>query len=85
MSGDILMQKAKFFHERLGRGEFLASRGWLDNFKKRHGIRQLKVSGEKLSNNEATVKPFQDKFMDVIRKQDLSADQIYNADESGLY
>lgn len=85
LSGDILMQKAKFFHERLGRGEFVASRGWLDNFKKRHGIRQLKVSGEKLSNNEAAVKPFQDKFMDVIREQDLSADQIYNADESGLY
>lgn len=85
LTGEILMEKAKFFHERLGRGAFVASRGWLDNFKKRHGIRQLKVTGEKLSNNEAAVQPFQEKFLEVIREKDLSADQIYNADESGLY
>lgn len=38
-----------------------------------------------MSSNEAAVKAFQHKFMDVIREQDLPADQIYNADESGLY
>lgn len=85
LSGDILMEKAKFLHGRLGRGEFSASKGWLKKFKKRHGIRQLKITGEKLSNNENAVKPFQDKFMDSIREKDLSPDQIYNADESGLY
>lgn len=67
LTGEILMEKANFFHERLGRGAFVASRGWLDNFKKRHGIRQLKVTGEKLSNNEVAVQPFQEKFLEVIR------------------
>lgn len=85
LSGEILMEKAKYFHGRLGRGEFSASKGWLEKFKKRHGIRQLKISGEKLSNNEDAVKPFQDKFMDIIKEKDLTAEQIYNADESGLY
>lgn len=85
LSGDILMEKAKYFHGRLGRGEFSASKGWLEKFKKRHGIRQLKMTGEKISNNEDAVKPFQVKFMDIIKEKDLCADQIYNADESGLY
>ncbi|CAG5053469.1 unnamed protein product [Parnassius apollo] len=84
-SGDILMEKAKYFHERLGRADFSASKGWLEKFKKRHGIRQLKITGEKLCNNEDAVKKFQDKFMDIIMEKDLSAEQIYNADESGLY
>lgn len=75
------MEKAKYFHERLGRGVFSASKGWLEKFKKRDGIRQLKITGKKLSNNE----PFQDKFMDIIKEKDLSAEQIYNADEFGLY
>ncbi|CAG5036358.1 unnamed protein product [Parnassius apollo] len=82
--GAIFMEKAKYFHERLGQGEFSASKGWLEKFKKRHGIRQLKITDEKLSKNEDAVKPFQDKFMDIIKEKDLSAEQIYNADEPGL-
>jgi hypothetical protein len=31
---------------------FVASHGWLQKFKKRDGIRQLKICGEKLSAND---------------------------------
>lgn len=52
--------------------ELVASRGWLDKFKKLHEIRQHKLSGAKLSNNEETVKPFQKKFIGIIRHKVLN-------------
>ncbi|XP_018576379.1 tigger transposable element-derived protein 2-like [Anoplophora glabripennis] len=85
LSGEIVMHKARFFHKKLTGSDFSASRGWLDNFKKRHGIRQLKVSGEKVSSNAEAVQPFQEKFLKEIREKDLCPEQIYNADESGLF
>ncbi|XP_023311330.1 tigger transposable element-derived protein 2-like [Anoplophora glabripennis] len=45
----------------------------------------LKVSGEKVSSNAEAVQPFQEKFLKEIREKDLCPEQIYNADESGLF
>ena len=53
ISGSILMQKAKLMHTSLypdaSKESFKASNGWLNRFKQRHGIRQLKLQGEALS------------------------------------
>lgn len=86
ISSEILKEKAKYFCEQItGKDDFRASAGWLDKFKQRHGIRFLKVCGERISNDESAVAPFKRKFMKIIEEMDLSEHQIYNADESALF
>ncbi|XP_033331182.1 jerky protein homolog-like [Megalopta genalis] len=55
ISGPILCEKALEFNEKLkGNPNFKASSGWLEKFKSRHGIRELNMSGEKLSTDNVT-------------------------------
>ncbi|XP_055371849.1 jerky protein homolog-like [Condylostylus longicornis] len=65
--------------------DFSASSGWLQKFKKRHGIRFIKICGEKLSSQKELVDPFLIKLAEKIKQLNLAPDQIYNADETGLY
>uniref|UniRef100_A0A1B6CZJ3 HTH CENPB-type domain-containing protein n=1 Tax=Clastoptera arizonana TaxID=38151 RepID=A0A1B6CZJ3_9HEMI len=42
ITGDLIAEKAKYFYaEILKKDDFRASKGWVDNFKKRHGIRYV--------------------------------------------
>ena len=80
------MEKAKHLYvKHYDNDKFAANRGWLTNFKKRVGIRSLRVSGEKLSNGQEAVAPFITKLNDKIKELCLLPCQIYNADESGLF
>ncbi|XP_058828455.1 jerky protein homolog-like [Topomyia yanbarensis] len=79
------MQAKKLFSQIYGKGLFLGSRGYILKFIKRHNIRFLKITGEKLSNDIASVDAYVNKFSTVIRQKALNAAQIFNADESGLY
>lgn len=80
-----LQVKALEFNQELDTDQkFEASNGWLHKFKMRHGIRLLKVCGEKLSANESAVPDFLEKFKEDILAMDLRPEQIYNADETGL-
>jgi len=64
---------------------FTASQGFINNFKKRHGIRLKKIAGEKLScADESTINDFKEKFKRKIAELNLVPEQIYNADETGL-
>lgn len=87
VSVEILKSKACQLHEKIkeNEGSFHASNGWFSNFKKRHGVRMLKICGEKLSNKPKLVEPFLAKFKNKIQELELSDEQIYNADESGLF
>lgn len=84
LTGPLLQEKAKMLAELLGdEGKsFCASSGWLDRFKKRYGIRQLNLCGEKLSADSDAVDVFKTMFADYT--QGYSKDQIYNADETGV-
>ncbi|KAJ8967551.1 hypothetical protein NQ314_002866 [Rhamnusium bicolor] len=54
ISSELLAAKAKqLYVQCYGNDKFNASRGWVINFRKRYGIRQLKVCGKKLSADEA--------------------------------
>lgn len=47
ISGPIICEKALLFNQKLnGDVSFKASSGWLENFKNRHGIRELNIEGE---------------------------------------
>ncbi|KAJ3640561.1 hypothetical protein Zmor_003854 [Zophobas morio] len=86
LNGELICEKAKWFYQKLtGKDDFNASSGWLHKFKKRHGIRQLQITGEKLSADKSAVEPFRQKFLDKIKQMNLVPDQVYNADESGLF
>lgn len=86
ISGPLLKEKALQFYKDLGNEdkEFCASEGWLEKWKLRHGVRQLQVSGERLSADEASVTDFKSDFQNVIDKEGLSGEQLYNCDETGL-
>lgn len=54
ISNDFLKAKALEFHSVLDTElEFEASNGWIPKFQKRHGIRSLKICGDKLSSNDS--------------------------------
>lgn len=87
ISGPLLQEKALKFYEEFKEGEpgFTASIGWLDRWKKRYGVRQLNICGEKLSAEIESVNEFKKRLHCLIEKEGLSGDQVYNCDESGLY
>ena len=65
--------------------EFSGSTGWLWCFRKRRGIGNKKVPGESGSADTEAVEPCRLKLQELIRKEDLHLNQIYNADETTLY
>lgn len=89
MSGPLLKEKAAEFHERLHEGEinppsFTASAGWLWRFCNRHGIRELSLQGEQLSSNPNEIDPFKKKIQEIMERESLTLEQVYNCDETGL-
>ena len=46
ISGELLLSTAKQMAEKLGISDFKASRGWLDGWKTRKGIKLRAISGE---------------------------------------
>lgn len=85
--GPMVCEKAKWFHEHLKIEQtyFNTSQGWLFRFKTRHGIRQLDIQGKNLNGDLTTATLFNDEFNSLLSKLNLSPDQVYNADESGLF
>uniref|UniRef100_A0A8C4RMN9 HTH CENPB-type domain-containing protein n=1 Tax=Erpetoichthys calabaricus TaxID=27687 RepID=A0A8C4RMN9_ERPCA len=86
VSGPLLLNKAKWFHCEIKIPEpFAASQGWLQCFESRHGIRQLDIEGEKLRGDSDAAALYVTEFKRLVKAHDLSPDQLYNADETGLY
>ncbi|XP_050330445.1 jerky protein homolog-like [Bactrocera neohumeralis] len=86
ISAGVLRQKAKSLYQKMYNNEsFKASDGWFQKFKKRFSVRNLKICGESLSAKPDLVPAFQNELYNVIEAENLLDDQIYNADESGLF
>lgn len=86
MTGPILKSRAKHEFATMHPGKkFNASDGWLANFKRRYGIRHLKICGEILSSETSDVTPFIHNLRAKINEMDISDSQLYNADETGLF
>ncbi|CAM5177118.1 unnamed protein product [Eretmochelys imbricata] len=58
LSGPILQVQATKFGNLTGDESFLASKGFINCFKKRHGIAQVSISGESLSADESAANTF---------------------------
>lgn len=86
ITGPLLREKAKELHKELKLTESCDySQGWLTKFKNRHGIRYLKACGEKVGADHEAAEEFIDFFSKFIKKEGLTPDQIYNADETALF
>ena len=90
ISGPILCEKAKQFNEQLHVQEattppFTVSSGWLWCFCNRHGIRGLRLQGEKLSADTEAPEPFKKQLQDIMEREGLTLEQVYNCDETGVY
>lgn len=80
ITGPLICEKAKELHKELNMEvPYSFSSRCLTRFKHRHGIMYLKTCGEKLSAEE-----FIDYFTNLV-KEELSSEQIYNMDETGLF
>jgi hypothetical protein len=64
--------------------DFTASEVWLDRWKKRHGTRQMVISGERLSADRIATENLIKTFEMLINDNCFVPDEIYNIDETGL-
>lgn len=89
ISADIIKAKAKDIFAQINPEKdgsaFAASNGWFEGFKKRYGIRFLSVAGEKLSADLSSITPFIHRLRAKILEMEITENQLYNADESGIY
>ena len=84
LTGLMAMKQARKHHEQLNvEGECEYSEGWLQ-FKKRHGIKYLKIC-EKASADYDAAECYIDELAKMVSDENLSPEQIYNADETALY
>ncbi|GFT59393.1 tigger transposable element-derived protein 1 [Trichonephila clavipes] len=64
--------------------EFPASKGWLIGLLKRNALHNIKITGESVTVDGAA-KIFPEELAKIIEDGGYFADQVFNADETGLY
>lgn len=64
---------------------FQASRGWLENYKKRFNLHSLKLVGESASADHEAARIFPAELAAHIENKGYNPDQVFNADETGLF
>ena len=84
VSGPMLKCKAEELAKKLGHDDFKATDGWLSRWKFRHDIKFKKAHGEKESADGAGAEDWKSTKLPEIHEK-FQADDIYNADETGLY
>jgi len=80
--GPQLIEKAKQIATSLGKDEFKGSNGWLEKWKKRYNIKQLKISGESGDVQGPTVDSWKERLPELMAGY---ARDIWNIDETGLF
>ena len=83
ISDEMLRVKAKEFGEVMGITGLTYSSGWLQGFKKRHGIKIRVIHGEAASVDMEVVEEGQRNLRDALHEYVPA--NIYNMDETGLF
>ena len=65
-------------------GECNACKGWLDNFRRRFGFKNVKVKEKQLLTHEAAY-GFLNSIKKIIAGKGSQPEQVYNVDESALF
>lgn len=87
LSGPIISAQAEQFDRQINgdSSQFRASSGWLWHFCKRHGISQVSIRGETRSANQISATSYPSELKELIEAGNYAPEQIYNADETGVY
>ncbi|XP_025197514.1 tigger transposable element-derived protein 6-like [Melanaphis sacchari] len=83
-NGNIIIKKAHKIAKRLNIDKFTGSNGWVDRFKKRHGIVYRQFYGVADSVNDANSAAWSENILPNLLKE-YSLDDVFNADEFGLF
>jgi len=84
ISGLILKAKAEELAKKFDHCDFVATDGWLSRWKTRHNIKFKKLHGEKSSADSQSAEKWKNTKVPIYLST-YSPDEIYNADETGLY
>ncbi|GAA5914404.1 hypothetical protein JCM5296_001706, partial [Sporobolomyces johnsonii] len=84
LSGLVIIEKARDFAQMLGPyNDVDFSRGWLDKFKSRHGLRRFKFHGEASKMDAVSVDTERQRLCKITNAYKL--EDIWNMDETGLF
>ncbi|GBM07231.1 Tigger transposable element-derived protein 6 [Araneus ventricosus] len=84
ISGPLVIEKALQFAKALGYDEFRGSNGWLEKFKRIHGIMAKVISGESKDVDNNDSENWITETMIKILK-DYKPENTFNADETALF
>jgi hypothetical protein len=84
IDGPLMKQKAEELATKLGKDDFIATDGWFSRWKKRENIVYRRVQGEQKDADVSAAEIWiQEEWPKIV--SEYSPDDIYNADETGLY
>ena len=81
--GPQLIEKAKEIAERLGKSNFKGSRGWLEKWKLRYNIKQVKICGESGDVHGETIDSWKERLPEIL--EGYAKEDIWNMDETGVF
>ncbi|KAF2354416.1 HTH CenpB-type DNA-binding domain, partial [Trinorchestia longiramus] len=81
---NLIKEKAMKLAELMHIPDFMASDGWLNNFKKRHGITLKTVQGEAGAVDSQSLLEWQQQVLRPLLRQ-FSTDDVFNLDETGIF
>ena len=84
LTGPLLQEKANKIATSIGLLNFKASIGWLDGWKKRHGIQFRKEHGEKRSADAVSAEEWMETTLPSLLEE-FAPEDIYNGDECALF
>ena len=84
VTGLMIQEKALDYGKISGLHDFVASNGWLSRFKARNNLCGKSISGEEGAVNSVSVEQWKAETLPTLL-QGYTEDQIYNADETGLF
>lgn len=90
LSSALIRAKAKKLYDKINETshsdfDFQASKGWFENFKKRLNLHNIKLLGESASADHEEANKFPATLQEIIEARGYSPQQVFNADETGLF
>lgn len=83
INGNLLKEKACEYGDKLNLPNFVASNGYLDRFKKRHGLKFMNIVGEKQSVPTEVYENWLENLPNILKNYEPK--NVYNLDETGLF
>ena len=91
IDSNMIQEKVKSLYDNLKQkegegskaGEFNASKGWFDNFRKRFDLKRVKIT-EVVSAHQETADKFPDTVERIIEEKGYLPEWVFNADKCAL-